>query len=157
MENANNNQQIPHQELCQEIDAFSQKLEKLEADIDNTFSIKQAQTFCPPHISNGILEHYKKTVNDLEATLQELKTARDEVNDDPDLRELLDECLKTFEERLKTAKTHVEAQAQSNKNMEEVRSRRGSNQANHNTFFKKTALIAAAGIVAVGVLRVLGS
>jgi leucyl aminopeptidase len=180
--------------LIHQIQNFEKQLEEFESGIKNISSHENAQHCIPPHMSNALLENYKKRVEALEITLFELKTVRDEMNATPGctkMESFANNLFQKLEERLKIAKETVYNQEQSNKNMDEIRSKRNKSQSAPNlyelqlesnkhseevhrekvkqtdekvkenqvsspSFFKKTALIAGAALVAVGVLRVLG-
>lgn len=146
--------------LISELREFSNQLQEFESEIKHISSDSHAQHFIPPRISNALLENYKKRVEALEITLQELRAA---INEECTKSEL---SVNQLEERLRIAKECVYFQVESNNKMEEVRSKRApqstnlksnGNQINSASFFKKAAVITGMGLVAVGVLRVLGA
>src|SRR6185437_17036274 len=99
MQDNNSSNNPSHSEkMSQQIEKFSDQLEKLENDIGIRDDIR---TFISPHISNELLEDYKKRANELETTLQQLKIARYEIHNEPEMETAVDDCLKFFDKRLK--------------------------------------------------------
>lgn len=142
--------------LINRIQDFGKELNKTYNEIKPIIVYREnAHPIVAPRVSNIILEQYKKRLEVLEIMLNELKNSRYVMQDNPECLELTllaDQMLQKLEKILKLSKESVILQEQSNQNMEEMRSKR----VNPSSFFKKAAVIAGMGLVAVSVMRVLG-
>lgn len=123
--------------LHDQLNDFKEKLEAFESEIKNISSHKQVQSVVSPEVSNKILEQYKKRVEELETKWQELITIRNEINITPGytkLESFVHGVFHEIEERLRVAKETVYNQELSNKNRDEIRSKRGKSQSVPNLY-----------------------
>lgn len=125
---ANNRAAALHEQLID----FTEQLEEFESEIKNISSHEHVRSVISSQVSNKVLVQYKRRLEALENTWQELTKIRDEMNAAPGytkLESFVYDAFREIDERLMAAEdTLYDDQALSNKNRDEIRSNRDMSQ-----------------------------